>query len=282
MITKEIIEDNFSQRNTLSYELSILIGVDSFDYVITDVGHQILALTSTAFDPAKATLLDQIKQELEQQHPLLKNRYKNVKVACANEKMTLIPSRLYNDAERITYLSQTITLKAEDEIRVNDLPVLQAKNVFAIPIAVTELVQQHFSGARIFHLCSALLTGFRQSITPSERQFRVLVHLKGDLLYITLFDHAHLFYCNSFSYKSAKDFLYYILLVFKQFDLNPEEIPLWVSGRLVPDSEIYRLLYRYIRHLHFVRLPAFYQAGPKLSEEPAHFYFDLLSINLCV
>lgn len=282
MITREIIEDLFSARNTLSYELSILIGVDSFDYVLTDAGHQVLALLTSSFDPAKSTLSEQIRQEQERKHQLLKHSYKNVKVAYANEKMTLIPSRLYNDAERLTYLSQTITLKADDEIRVNDLPVLQAKNVFAIPNAIIDLVQQHFSGVRVFHLTSALLTGFRQSITPSERQFRVLVHLSGDLLYITLFDHAHLFFCNCFTYKNAKDFLYYILLVFKQFNLNPEETPLWLSGRLVPDSEIYRLLYRYIRHLHFVRLPAFYQAGPKLSEEPAHFYFDLLSINLCV
>ena len=71
------------------------------------------------------------------------------------------------------------------------------------------------------------------------------------------------------------------MLVFNQFDLTVEETPVFLSGQLMEDSEIYRLLVRYVKKLQFLDPPAFFQYGTKLAHHPKYLYFDLLCLLLC-
>jgi len=49
----------------------------------------------------------------------------------------------------------------------------------------------------------------------------------------------------------------------------------------VEDSEIYHLLYRYIRHLKIIELPQSIQFGEAVTKQNPHFFFDLFSLHLC-
>ena len=69
-----------------------------------------------------------------------------------------------------------------------------------------------------------------------------------------------------------------VLLVYNQFKLNPEVIPLHISGQLVKESAIYKSLYRYVRNISFLKISDTYQLNAKLSENPTYFFFDVLSL----
>ena len=55
---------------------------------------------------------------------------------------------------------------------------------------------------------------------------------------------------NSFQYKNKEDLLYYILLVYKMLELDTNSYPLILSGMIEKESEIYHLLYQYIRNVY--------------------------------
>ena len=85
-------------------------------------------------------------------------------------------------------------------------------------------------------------------------------------------------FSNQFPFATEKDFLYYVMLVYSQFKLNPEETPLHISGQLVRESAIFKNLYRYIRNISFLNISDTHQLNKHLTEHPSYFYFDLLAI----
>ena len=100
-----------------------------------------------------------------------------------------------------------------------------------------------------------------------------------NILQIALFDGQALIFSNQFPFKSEKDFLYYTLLIYGQFKLDPETIPLHISGQLVKESAIYKKLYHYIRYTSFVPISSAYQLN-SLLDKPDYFFFDLLNIGV--
>jgi hypothetical protein len=69
--------------------------------------------------------------------------------------------------------------------------------------------------------------------------------------------------------------------VYEQFKLNPESIPLSISGNMTEDSDIFKYIYRYIRLVSFISAPSYFRLGQEFTGVPQHFYFDLFSIKLC-
>ena len=80
---------------------------------------------------------------------------------------------------------------------------------------------------------------------------------------------------------SSQDFAYFILNVYEQFKLSAETTPLSISGSLTEDSDLFKVIYRYIRYIGFVNTPSYFRFGQQFTGIPQHFYFDLFSIKLC-
>jgi len=276
-VKNEIFEDNFSKRSSSSYELSILLGVDSFAYIVSDSQQHILALKDFDFD-GDASFENQLKAILNLEH-YLKLPQRNIRVGIANQKAILLPGRLYQEQEKKTYLGELTQVKDDLEVRADNLAAMDIKNVYAIDRVVYNALYREFPGCRLFHLNTVLLLGFHKHASIQHNKC-IYIHTRERFLFIALFEEGKLLFANSFSYNSAKDFLYFVLLVFKQFDLDSAEIPVFLSGQLVEESEVYRLLFRYLKQISFLDPPAFFQFGPKMKSLDSYFYYDLFSLLL--
>ncbi len=278
-INKDIVEDTFIKKNTSIYELSILIGMDSFDYMVLDSQQKVLALRSYSLDPRLGPSASQLKT-IAQEDKLLQPAYRNARAGFVSRESTLVPRRLFNEKEKRAYLEQSAQLESGVNVLADALPALDIYNIYALSPETEDFARASFPGARLFHLGTALLEGLRQH-AARDQGHKVYAHIQEGLLYLLVFNSGELLYFNTFSYKSAKDFIYYLLLAFQQFGLKAKDVPAFFSGQLVEDSEIYREAQRYLGDIHFMKAPAFFKLGPKLSKEPQHLYFGLLSLGLC-
>jgi hypothetical protein len=276
MMIKDIIEDTFAKKSTDACELSILIGMDSFDYMVLDEQRQVRALRAHALGGGGARLA--AVQAVHQADAFLHQSFKRIRVGVASPKNTLVPERLFDETEKEAYLRQVVELEAADSVQVDPLPSLSLRQVYALPRALVDFVRQAFPAAQLVHQTTALLQGYQAAVPASGHT--VIAHLRGNWMYLAVFEGGQLVFANSFSFKTAKDFIYYLLLIYQQLELNPEEQPLGFSGQLLENSEIHREAYRYIRHLQFWEAPAGIQFGPRLRQEPPHLYYDLLSLSL--
>jgi hypothetical protein len=276
MITRDITEDTLAKKSASAYELSILIGVDSFDYIVLDNERQVLALRTYSFDPGgfPASL-----EGVFQSDKFLHQAFSGVRLGLADGKNTLIPNRLYQEAEKGAYLQQVTELRPEDKVEVDVLPQLGVCNVYVVEKEVEAFARRAFPACRLAHQITALLPALR-SLAVQQEGPAVFAHLKAGQFHLFVFEGGDLLLANTFPYKNAKDFIYYVLMAFQQTGLNPEQQKLYFSGRLLKDSEIYKEAYRYIRQIEFLGAPAGLQLGPRLSQEPAYLHFGLLSLSL--
>ncbi len=273
-IKLQISEDNIAGRINLQCELSILIGVDSLSYCIIDQQRQVLLVRECDLSGFKQ-LGDFFLQD-----EYLRQSYQNVRTAMVSPYFTFVPNRLYNTAEKRTYLQQISPLSNDMDVRSDEIKSLSVTNVYAIQRDRLDTVRKYLPNSKICHITTALLHGLL-SKSKVDTGHSVHIHLNSSRLTMILLDGQSLQFINSYNYQSAKDFLYYVMLVFDQFKLNPEEIPAFVSGHLIKDSEIYPLLHRYLRQLNFISPPDFLNIGKNWKDQPPHLFFDLFSVSLC-
>lgn len=278
MIKFEIVEDTFAKSQAKDLELSILAGVDSFTYMVVDKRRHIQVLKEYALEEgASLPRRQRAMQKIVKDDSLLKLSYSTTQLGLIGLQATILPERLYNPAKNKTYLEQLTDLSVNAEVVAEDLHHLSAKLVYALD-PKTQVISKHFQAARKVHLYTAFLDALRPH-AATQKGAHLFCHVRSRKIYLFLFDGTLLQYANHFTYQSARDFLYYVLLVFKSYNLDPKDVPLYLSGQLVKDSEVYRLLFRYLQRIDFLKVPATFSFGPKLSLQPSYFYFDLMSIQ---
>ncbi len=282
-LTLDIIEDH--DRNKLAAagnHLSILLGADRVAYLISTPDHQTLAVReyereSTA--PAGNSILSFL-EKIQAEDRYLSQAFAQVRIGWTNPYSVIVPRRLYDPAHRAAYLEYLTTAEKRWEYGEDQLQQFDAWNVYATEGEALAWCRMQFPQSEMVHAATAFLnTASRQLATQSGDKHFFLHTCAGELR-LMLLDKSRLYFSNAYTYRTAKDYLYYVLAVAEEFGLDQETTPVWLSGQLVEDSEIYRLIYRYFRKLSFAAWPTKLLPGPKLKAQPQHFYTDLYALAL--
>ena len=270
MINFDITEYNFSSKDTDQYQLSILYGVDSFAYIIQDPKGTVVALREYHWIDGK-----QKAAFLEKDEKLHLN-YRQIKVAFSKGVFCMVPQRLFQEEEKATYLGHLTKIKRSGNILSDNITQHQAELVYEVEETALREIDRYFNRAPKKNLHSVLLEAMR-SHSAVQSSYHVAVHVTQKQLLVYAFDRTNLMLLNAYRYNSAQDFLYYILLVYEQMGFKTDQVPLYLSGRILEDSDIYRLLIRYIRHRNFLA-PGPIKLGPQLERHPPYFFFDLYAL----
>ena len=281
-ISIDIYEDSFVKNALPSYNLSALVGADRFSFLAYDLDQQkVQFLKSYTFQSKESEATKSFVHEVYTQDHLLKSAYNQSHIGVVNEKITLVPDRLYDKSDPAIYFEKLTPLQKDDILLVNDIPELEVKIIFAIDLGLKNLLDAYFPSAKILHATTLFTRGVRE-LSKHRSGYQLYINVIGGKFQIVLFEDQELLFSNIYTYKTADDFIYFAMLIFDQFKLKPEAVPLYLSGQIVEDSEIYKLIYRYIRHIHFIQLPNFLNFGPRLKKLPSHLFFNLYCSKLCV
>lgn len=278
-INLDITDRRFEAARAASYELALLVGTDGLSFSIADGAGEVLALKSWFF-PNPTGAFKQVEPAVRRilaGDEKLRLPFGRVRCAVFNHAATLVPNRLFNPAELPAYFNLLLRAAIPLNYHFDELPDLDSKLVFAIESSTAKVCEQYFPKEKPTHASAALLRAWQRLARRND--YDVFLNLRNQVAQIAVFDRRHLLFFNTFSFQKASDCLYFTLLPFEQLRLNPLETPLTLSGELMPDSEIYRLLYRYIRDLRFAQLPDFYQFPGAIQALPAHLNFDLYALK---
>ena len=279
-INQEIIEFAYSPKATASYELSLLVGSDSLYCLVNDAQLNVLALKSFHFDhPNRDASSASNLKAIFFEDPILKETYRVTKIAFTTPHFTFVPSKFYDADNRRTYFDNLTDLRSEDETEADSLRNPELKNVYLIDRQLLATASTLFPTARQSHVFTSLILGF-QKIAEHRSGHQVFANVRDGWLQMLFFDGRDLIFANAFSFKTPQDIVYFLLNVYEQFKLNPEVTPLSIGGSLTEDSDIFKFIYRYIRHVGFVVAPPYFRLGQQFTGVPQHFYFDLFSIKL--
>ena len=80
----------------------------------------------------------------------------------------------------------------------------------------------------------------------------VFANFTSKQLDLLVYKDGKLYLANSFEYHTPEDIVYYTLFIYEQLNLDPETIPIYLSGSIDKTNPTYLALYTYIRHVDFI------------------------------
>lgn len=257
---------------TATGRLRLVVSADSFSLLALGREGDVLSLQMWEYPPVQpgrpwsesetASHLSDIE--------LLQMPFEEKICALTSGLTTLIPGRLFKHEETAKYFrllhADTSNLQfGYEQIIEHDCYLVWAADPYLAGILPQGTIQ---------HQAAMLIRAYGASAANNERS--VFLNIRGKLAQLAVFNNRNLQFYNTFSFVKPHDLLYFTLLIYEQFRLDPRRTPLQASGALRPGSEEYQCLYNYIEQIKFIQ-PVLTEEWPAGAEElPPHYWFDLL------
>ena len=153
---------------------------------------------------------------------------------------------------------------------------MDAKNVFALPFSLKAKLDGMYRSITYKHFSTDLI----DSLLAQNRNLtkkHVYVHIQQSHFEVIVIEGKKLLFYNTFNHHSAEDFLYYLLFVCEQIQLNPETVEFILLGEIEKSSSIYTIMQKYTRHIKFGARTDNTEFSYQLQTFPRHYYFTLFN-----
>lgn len=217
MIISDDSAQNLDLQNVNQYDILLCFAADGLTIFITDQSKTLLSTRSFPFDgfyTANAQEIIQLLMGVSE----MKLNFNNVRVVCESERYTFVPVPFFKAEEAELFLSYQQLITEKEVALYNVLANLATVNVFSLAKGLQAALTQLFPQCTVEHQQSYFLTE-KVTFTP-ENSMQVWVRDK--VMDVVVLMNGNLQLINSYSYSSAEDFVYYILLIYEQLSLNME------------------------------------------------------------
>lgn len=201
----------------------------------------------------------------------------DVSLAFVDQRYTLIPKEIFNEADKDSYLKFLIKK-----------PIGPADHIIlGEQVLVFESLENRFSWLfeRIPHI--RLLNNAQVNLQSHFQQKAVnasfvSVQIFYETIEVCVQQKGKLTLLNTFNYSKQEDFLYFVLSVFDQLKLDPLETDLYLSGTLLKKGEEHQSLKQYIKNIHWDKKPEAYFYSYTFNAQEDHYNVSLFNQHLCV
>lgn len=251
------------QNNSVpNNKLSIVFDVDSFFYGIFDE-HYVLQRRER-IDLQRCVITEDYLAALRAV-PALTKAFGEVHLCCRTMGHQFLPETVAPSLPVDNY--NTIVT---DQLLHQDVEV-----AWVVDDMLLSAIHEMWPGAAILHM-STVLSDY---LHPSQ-QGSLLAHIEGSRLHVLQYKNGRFRFYNSYPAQEANDYLYYILQAYRLLGLSLSSDALTVSGEVMADSNLYRLLRRYVKQVDLIQ-PERMGLAVGLPAGEKHRYFDLYATALC-
>lgn len=280
-LSYSFIDEAFNASNVSSYQLILQISLDGLSIAVNEKQkNKFIALEVFAFQNVYSfNEIVTVWDVLVLKSKLIFNNYKSTVCIIVNNTSTLVPEPLFEEGSARKYLKFNVPLQLNDLVQVDHLKSIAARNVFAIPFEIKNKFDTVFAAIHYRHYSSILIESV---ISQNKNQTgkKLYVHVQQTHFEVILIEGKKLLFYNTFHYQSSEDFIYYLLFVCEQLQLNPENIEVVILGEVEKNAAIISLVQKYIRELRFGERFNDAALGYQLQTLPHYFYYTLFSNSL--
>ena len=280
--TLKILDKSFSKSDSENYNLLMQFGLNGLSYAILDKKrNKFIALYKYDFQELiepnliKDYLKDVIDQDLN-----LKNKFRRVKCSYVTSKNTLVPAPLFDESKLSSYLKFNHHIDQGEKANHDIIQGLDSMNVYTIHRELDNTLNKHFQNFHLFHFSTPLIEGVL-SQNKNLTAKKLIVNVQSNQFEVLLIEGKKLHLYNTFQYYSKEDFIYYILFVCDEMELNPETIDIEIVGSLEKTSELYKIAAKYVRKVGFGNRIDSAEYCFEIKDLPSHQNYNLFNLNLC-
>ncbi len=276
-----LVDATFLKEKTNLYHLSIQADLSGFSFCVFD-NHQQKHIVFRKYILQTHMLIENfLKQteELFKTDDLLLLPYASSSFMFLSQKSTLIPDSYFDKNQLKSYFEFNHPLDALDEIHYNYIPSVDAYNVFTLHNYIATAFSNQFKGIRFYHQAMPFIEKVLEYSTANQKEV-VAIGLYHHFFDIMISSGDKLKLYNTFQYNGPNDVLYFILFICKQFNINPRQLELLLSGELSDLMTYSEAIREYIPGMQYMK-----SAGSSLADGLTRIkesrYFTLLNLAAC-
>lgn len=240
-----VVDKNFKK-------LSIQISLNGLSFCCSDLlTNQIYSTHSIDFKnyPKNFTIENAIWKTFLDHSELTKD-YDEIVVVHENNLNTFVPTPFFDEDYKGSYLQYNTKVFETDYFSFDTIDQQEMVNVYVPYVNVNNYLIDQFGTFEYKHCSSVLISKLLEASKNIDSE-KMYVHVGSNHFEIIVIQNHQLQLYNTFEYKTADDFLYYLLFTAEQLHLNPETFKLILLGNISEDSELYKKAYQYIRNIEF-------------------------------
>jgi Protein of unknown function (DUF3822) len=272
-------EQDLTTHKKNSNILSILSTQDGFVfYVYNKDDTQLLHFEKRTFPP-----FEYFKSYIDAYKSLIKEilsiyDLSEIRVMFASARVTFIPTAIYTHEQKENLYAINFDQNEFNSIEVFPNTNYQCHILYPVPEWLILFKEEFDIDIRFFNQTIPLLEFV--SSQSSETDQEMFINIQLDNIDVVVVKNNQLKFLNSFQYQSNTDFLYYILNVVKQLELNQNDLSINLLGVESKDDEKLKSLPHFIDKLFFYKeLKLKYNFA--LKREHILRYLNFLNLHLC-
>ena len=276
-----LVDATFLKEKTNLYHLSIQADLNGFSFCVFD-NHQQKHIVFRKYILQTHMLIENfLKQteELFKADDLLLLPYASSSFMFLSPKSTLIPDSYFDKNQLKSYFEFNHPLDTLDEIHYNYIPSVDAYNVFTLHNYIATAFSNQFKGIRFYHQAMPFIEKVLEYSTANQKEV-VAIGLYHHFFDIMISSGDRLKLYNTFQYNGPSDVLYFILFICKQFNINPRQLELLLSGELSDLMTYSEAIREYIPGMQYMK-----SSGSNLADGLTRIkesrYFTLLNLAAC-
>lgn len=275
------IDEAFDEKKVSDYHLVIQISIDSVWLAVNEKSkYKYIAFENYTFQHVYGfEVVSDLLDVLAKESRLMNRKYGSVACVIVNNLSTIIPSPLFEKSRKELYLKFNAKLQGDELVIVDELKNLDAKNVFALPINLKAKLEYLYKNISYHHFSSVLIEGLLIQ-NKNQTTKKLYVHVQPSHFEAIVIEGKNLLFYNTFNHHTAEDFIYYLLFVCEQLQLNPENIEVVLLGEIERNSDIYLIAQKYVRNLKFGERADDADYSYQLQTLPKHHYFTVFNSYL--
>ncbi len=237
------IDKTFESAQSINYHLCVQISPDGFFFTVLDPdkGKYIVLAGYNFFVKRPRLLLKHVKDVFEKEE-IIKLEYKSVDILYSTRSFTLIPKALFLNDDSEKFMSFNNTHEKGYIIKQSLFQRAEIYCLYNFPENLSEYIETVFPKANLNHNLFPLI----ETVLKDNRYFsesrQVHLNFFREYFEMVIISGTKLLQCNTFNYKTERDIMYYVLYVFDQMKLSPENTDLIIHGHLPQVSPVYHLL----------------------------------------
>jgi hypothetical protein len=209
---------------------------------------------------------------------LPQTKFEKVTISILSKDFTIVPEAFSSAGHVKEFLAFSSGLTEIKNPHIHTIK--NVKFCYVFEQELIQYVERTFTQAIIKH-AGAINTDLFFS-NHSLMNCNLFLAINDGLIEITAKEKNDLLFYNVFNYENNEDILYYLLFMMEQFNLNPLQIKLVISGQVQTNDALVLSIKKYIKQVTFVVHNSEIKLEGELSKLPQHHYFTLLNQHLCV
>ncbi len=202
---------------------------------------------------------------------ILNEAFSEVSVIYSTPVYSLVPHSLFDETKASEYLKFNSKILANDYM-AHDLIEDQDIVIVYVPFMnINNFFFDKYGSFSYYHATTIML----KAILEKEKYTlpKMYLHFQKNSFDCIVLKNGELQLCNSYTYKTPEDFIYYTLFCMEQLNLNPENLPVILCGEIEKEDENYKIAYTYIRNVKFI--DSSYSPIKSLDNDRYHQHFIL-------